>query len=49
MRGFGEVAEWLNAAVLKCLQLASISPRKVHLSATRMLIGAKSTLSCLIV
>jgi hypothetical protein len=29
---YGEVAEWLNAAVLKCLQLTSISPRKYHLS-----------------
>jgi hypothetical protein len=28
----GEVAEWLNAAVLKCLQLVSISPRKCRLS-----------------
>jgi hypothetical protein len=26
------VAERLNAAVLKCLQLTSISPRKYHLS-----------------
>jgi hypothetical protein len=31
-RTYGEVAEWLNAAVLKCLQLTSTGPRKYHLS-----------------
>jgi|HubBroStandDraft_4_1064222.scaffolds.fasta_scaffold00014_86 hypothetical protein len=32
LRGLGEVTESLNGAILNCLQLTSISPRKYHLS-----------------
>ena len=46
-RTYGEVAEWLNAAVLKCLQLTSTGPRKYHLSTISILTRTYPTLSCL--
>jgi hypothetical protein len=41
----GEVAEWLNAAVLKCVQLTSTSLRKFYLSTINRLTRTYPTLS----